>query len=63
MNAMTQTVPICPKCKSPDVYLDDATQLAFGLPQMHTCNKCGNRGTFFPEIPISELEKQKKQKS
>ena len=52
-------IPICPKCKSTDVYLDDATQMAFGLPEKHTCNQCGHSGPVFPEIDSSELEKEK----
>ena len=51
-------VMICPKCKSPDVYMDksNALQPAMGLPAVYICNKCKQSGNYFPEIKLSELE-------
>ncbi len=51
-------VMICPKCKSPDVYMDQSNPLqpAMGLPAVYICNKCKQSGNYFPEIKLSDLE-------
>lgn len=51
-------VMICPKCGSPDVYLDKSNPLqpAMGLPAMYVCNKCRYKGYNFPEVKLSELK-------
>ncbi len=51
-------VMVCPKCKSPDIYVDKSNKLqpALGVPTMYGCNNCGHSGYTFPEVEISELE-------
>lgn len=51
-------VMICPKCKSPDVYMDKSNPLqpALGLPAMYICNKCKHSGYSFPEAILSKLD-------
>ena len=51
-------VMVCPKCKSPDVYMDKSNPLqpAMGLPAMYICNKCKHSGYNFPEVQLSELD-------
>lgn len=50
-------VRICPKCKSPDIYLDKSTLQQLGeLPTMYICNKCGHSGYTFPEVALSDFE-------
>lgn len=52
-------IMICPKCKSPNVHLDNSNPLqpAMGLPPKYVCNNCGYSGYVFPKIKLSELKK------
>jgi hypothetical protein len=56
-------ITICPKCKSPDVYIDKSNPLqpVIGLPANYMCNNCNYKGFNFPEIETSKLKKFQKQ--
>ena len=58
-------VPVCPKCKSPDIRRDQTNKLSgvMGLPSFYICNKCGQSGYSFPEVSserLKEFEKEAK---
>ncbi|MBI3034469.1 hypothetical protein HYY72_04895 [Candidatus Woesearchaeota archaeon] len=56
----------CPNCKSNDISIDKTNPLeaASGAPSnFYTCNKCGNSGYDFPEIPPSDLQSLEKEDS
>lgn len=58
-----QLIKFCPKCKSPDVFMDYSNPLqpAAGLPPLYICRKCNHTSNMFPEIPISELDSFEKE--
>ncbi|MCP3682510.1 MAG: hypothetical protein GY861_07445 [bacterium] len=51
-------VKICPKCNSPDVFIDsdDKIWAATGIISNFVCNNCGFRSKIFPEVEVSELK-------
>ena len=48
-------VRICPKCKSPDVYINKPNPLQSFLPAMYACNRCKHLGQIFPEVKLSKI--------
>jgi hypothetical protein len=50
-------VRICPQCESLDVCQETpgvSLNIAFGMPTMYKCKKCGFQGYIFPEVEIQE---------
>jgi hypothetical protein len=57
-----ERIQICPVCSSADIENDfsNPAAVATGFMNLKKCNNCGNKGTFFPTIPISQLKKPRR---
>jgi len=54
-------IRVCPKCKSPDTYVDNSNPLqSLGMPALHMCNVCRHSGYTFPEVELGKIDKFEK---